>query len=100
GLAAQEENEAQPGFVPVADGFLALLADGARNRAARFTRTADGWKREWVTGEHAANLFGLAASDDGKAVVFVHTSAATPPQWYHARLDGARLTGPKPFAEV
>jgi dipeptidyl aminopeptidase/acylaminoacyl peptidase len=100
GLASQEENETLPGFVPTADGFLALLADGARNRAARFTRTNDGWNREWLTGDHAANIFGLAASGDGRRVVYARSSASSPPQWYGARLDGARLRGPKPLAEI
>src|SRR5206468_216340 len=62
GLAGQEENAGAPGYVPTADGFLALLADGARNKAARYTRTAKGWHRDWLSGEHAGNLFGLAAS--------------------------------------
>jgi dipeptidyl aminopeptidase/acylaminoacyl peptidase len=100
GLAGQEENEGQPGFVPIADGFLALLADGARNRAARFTRTNDGWKRDWLAGEHATQLFGLAASADGKTVLYARSSASAPPQWYRSRLVGDVLRGPIAFAEI
>jgi dipeptidyl aminopeptidase/acylaminoacyl peptidase len=94
GLAAQTENDSAPGFVPTADGFLALLADGVRNRAARYTRAGDAWKREWLTGEHAGNLFGLQATAEGKAVAYAHSTASSPTQWYHARLDGNRLDKP------
>ncbi len=69
GLTSKEYSGA-PGFVPTADGFVALLADGARNKSARFTRTENGWKREWLQGEHVANLFGLAVSLDGKSMVY------------------------------
>ncbi len=97
GLTTQEENGNAPGFVPTADGFLALLADGARNKAARFTRSAEGWKREWLDG---TDLHGLAASADGKTVLFARSSASAPPQWYRCRLDGARLTRAKPIAKL
>jgi dipeptidyl aminopeptidase/acylaminoacyl peptidase len=59
GLATQDSNEDAPGFAPTRDGFVALLADGVRNRPARFTRTAEGWRREWLVGKDAANLFGV-----------------------------------------
>jgi dipeptidyl aminopeptidase/acylaminoacyl peptidase len=100
GLAVQDANDGAVGFAPTADGFLALLADGTRNRAARFTRAADGWKREWLTGEHAGHLFGIQAAPDGKALLYAHSTASTPPQWYHARLDGGRIGKATALAKV
>ena len=95
GLFAQTENDNAPGFAVTPDGFLALLADGVRPRAARYTRTADGWRREWLAGgDHVKNLFGLVPAPDGKAVVYAHSAADTSTQWHHARLDGAKLVGP------
>jgi dipeptidyl aminopeptidase/acylaminoacyl peptidase len=100
GLSAQGENDGAPGVAVTGDGFLALLANGVRNKPARYVRHAKGWKREWLTGEHAGNLFGVQAAPDGKSVVYAHSSAGTPTQWYHARLAGARLGVPAAIAEV
>src|SRR5262249_9312704 len=90
GLGAQNENEGAPGFLVVRDGFLALLADGVRHRPARYTRTWLGWRRQWLAGEHAGNLFGFAASPEGKSLVYSHSTASRPAQWYRARLEGAK----------
>jgi dipeptidyl aminopeptidase/acylaminoacyl peptidase len=97
GLAGQAENEGAPGFVPTANGFLALLADGVRNRPARFTRSTGGWTRQWLSGSHAANLFGLAAGADGRTLLYAHSAASTPTRWYRARLDGTRIETPSPL---
>ena len=92
GLAAQSENGDREGFAVTADGFLALLADGARNRVARYVRTGpDTWKRHWLTGEHAANLFGLELAADGKTLVYAQSTASTPTRWFRAGLDVAKL---------
>jgi dipeptidyl aminopeptidase/acylaminoacyl peptidase len=98
GLSHQPSNADAPGLVPVRGGFLALLARGARPRAARFTRAGDSWRRQWLTGEHAGHLFGLAAGPDGTTLLYAHSTASRPTRWYHARLDGARIVSPKPFA--
>jgi dipeptidyl aminopeptidase/acylaminoacyl peptidase len=95
GLADQGANGYRPGLVVAPDGFVALLADGARNRLARYTRSGPtSWKREELTGEHAGHVFGLQLSADGKELLYAHSSAASPTQWYRARLDGNRLSAP------
>jgi dipeptidyl aminopeptidase/acylaminoacyl peptidase len=100
GLAAQGANDSAPGLALTPDGFLALLADGVHVRPARYVRDSARWRREWLTGEHAAHLFGFQTAADGKALVYAHSTASTPPQWYHARLDGTRLDRPRPIAAV
>src|SRR5262249_34650012 len=100
GLTSQDENDYQAGVEVTPDGFLALLADGVRPRAARYVRNGTGWNREWLSGEHAANLFGFAVAADGKSLVYAHSSCSSPPQWYHAKLDGAKIAGPAAIAEV
>jgi dipeptidyl aminopeptidase/acylaminoacyl peptidase len=115
GLATQSENGDREGFVVTTDGFLALLADGARNRVARYVRTpsplpplprgergrgeGDAWKREWLSGEHAANLFGLELSPDGKTLVYAQSTASTPTQWFRAPLDGTTIGKPAVVAD-
>jgi dipeptidyl aminopeptidase/acylaminoacyl peptidase len=100
GLATQELNDEAPGLAVTGDGFVALLADGVRNRAARFTRTAGGWQRRWLTGAHADHVFGIQAGADGKTLVYAHSTASTPPQWYAARLAEGRIDDPQPIATV
>jgi dipeptidyl aminopeptidase/acylaminoacyl peptidase len=94
GLATQEVNEEAPGLSVTADGFVALLADGARNRLAHFVRSGATWRREWMGGEHVAQTFGIAAGPDGKAILYAHSTASTPSQWYSARMDGGNLVKP------
>ena len=98
GLAQQNGNDYAPGFAPTPDGFVALLADGARNKPARFTRADGEWRREFLTGDDPAHIFGLQTSRDGKALVFAHSTASSPIQWRYARLDGPRLEKPAPIA--
>ena len=74
--------------VPTRDGFLALLADGVRYRPARYTRSESGWTRQDLSGEHASNLFDWALSADGMTLVYEHSTATTPTQWFQATLNG------------
>jgi dipeptidyl aminopeptidase/acylaminoacyl peptidase len=100
GLATQGANDDAPGFTPTGDGFVALLADGVHNRPARFRRTPEGWRRDWVAGRDAGQVFGIAASADGRTLLYAHSTASTPPQWYAARLDGTRVEAPEPVATL
>src|SRR5262245_53264649 len=77
GLAQHSENDDREGVVVLPDGFLALMADGARPRAARYVRTSpQAWKREWLQGEHAEHLFALETARDGKTVLYAHSTAS------------------------
>lgn len=99
GLALQPINDYREGLIVTPDGFIALLCDGVHFKAARFTQDKEQkWKREWLTGEHAAQIFGLSANCDGKVIAYAHTTAASPPQWYRARLDGVALKQPEALA--
>lgn len=85
------ENGLGYGFEVTPDGFIALLADGVRFRPARFVKTGLTWKKADIEGEHARNLFGFAVSKDAKTVVYEHSTASTPSQWFKATLEGNRL---------
>lgn len=111
GLAAEfSDGDLLPGLHATEDGFLALLADGVRNRAARYRRDGDGWKREWLEGDylfrfgrfgvgesvaHVRNLYGLVLGNDGQTLLYSVSSASRPTQWHRCRLDGTRLVGPR-----
>ncbi len=73
------------------NGFIALLANGARHKIARYTRTGNTWSREWINGEHGANIFGFELGKDDKTFVYVYSNASTPVHWYHAQLNGAKI---------
>jgi dipeptidyl aminopeptidase/acylaminoacyl peptidase len=94
------ENGLGAGMAALPDGFLVSLANGARPKLARYTRQGNAWKRAWVSGEHAGNIFGFEASLDGKTVLYRHSTASTPAQWFRAALEGAELKGPRAITEL
>ena len=100
GLAAETLDEEETPFDPTDDGFVALLAAGARLKAARYVRAGGGWKREWLEGEHAGHVQAVRIGPGGKSLVYACSTAGAPTRWYHSRLDGAKLTGPTPVEEL
>lgn len=88
------------GFVVTDDGFIALLANGARNKPARFTRTGNLWQRQWLTGAHVENIFGINLAKNNRTLLYNYSTASTPPQWYRAELSGARLESPAQITNI
>ncbi len=86
------ENGVGGGFEVTPDGFITLLAAGIRFQPARYVKTGLAWKKANIEGDHVKNLFGLTVSKDAKAVVYEHSTASTPTQWFKATLEGNRLT--------
>jgi dipeptidyl aminopeptidase/acylaminoacyl peptidase len=79
--------------LPTLDGFLALLADGVRFRPARYTRSGSGWTKQDLSGGHTKNLFDWALGQDGRTLVYEHSTASTPAQWHQAILNGGTIEG-------
>jgi dipeptidyl aminopeptidase/acylaminoacyl peptidase len=100
GLAEQEDGENKPAFAATREGFVALLANGVHHKLARYTRKGDEWRREWLTGEHAKRVFSIHAGLDGKILIYAHSNANTPTQWYRSELEGTALGKPRPFADL
>ncbi len=100
GLSGQWDNSGAMGLVLTKDGFVAILADGVRGKTARFVRHDKAWQREWITGEHAERIHGLQVSSDGKTLVYAHSTASKPTQWYRANLNGAKLAEPDVLTEL
>lgn len=94
------ENGLGGGLETTPDGFVTLLAAGARLLPARYVKTELAWKRTDLEGEHVKNLFGFALSRDAKVVVYEHATASTPSQWYRAALEGNRLTSPAKLTDL
>lgn len=88
------------GVSPVKDGFVTLLTNGARNKAARYTLSGGTWSKAMIEGEHAAALMSIKATDKGDEVFYTYTTASTPAVWYRAKLDGAKLADPKKVLSV
>lgn len=86
-----------PALTP--DGFIALLANGARNRPARFVRNGNTWTRTFMDGVHAENLQSFEVSDDGKNIIYTYSTASIPPSWQLAKLESNKLTDPQNFLE-
>jgi dipeptidyl aminopeptidase/acylaminoacyl peptidase len=85
--------DAQPAFDVTSDGVVALLANGARNRAARYWRVGSLWQHEWLAGAHAQHIGELQVGKDNQTLLYAYSTASTPPQWYTAHLVGDRLAG-------
>ncbi len=81
-------------------GVVALLADGVRYRPVWIERSAEGWTRTELEGEHVVNLDAVAASPDGDVLVYERSSATTPPQAYVARLEEARVVEPRRLTDL
>ncbi len=101
------ENGLSLGFETTPDGFIALLAAGARYQPARYVTENSrmmeksgpqpvnrAWRRASLEGEHARNIRSFALSDDGKTLVYDYSTASKMPQWYRAQLDGTRIHSP------
>jgi len=78
-------------YAVTSDGFVALLADGVRFKPARYTKRGDTWRRSWIEGTHATNIFGFELGEDGRTLVYTHSTANTPTQLYRAQLRGSRI---------
>lgn len=94
------ENGLTGGLVTTDDGFLVLLANGARNKIARYVRKANEWRREFVTGEHTANIFGLNLGHDGRTLLYNYSTPSKPTQWYRGRLEENRIESPVQITNI
>lgn len=82
------------------DGFVALLASGARHKLARYVRSGANWQRTWLSGEHASNTFEVVLGPDGQTLVYQFSNASTPPQWFRAKLDAGQIKNHAALTEL
>ena len=86
--------------VPTEDGFYALLANGTRHVVARYRRAKLGYERHVVRGRHASHVYALVYSPAGKRVVYAHSTASTPTQWYAAQVQAEQWADAKAITEL
>ncbi len=79
-----------------ADGFVALLANGARNRVARYYESGNAWRREWVD---APDVHQVWSSPWSGRIAWVKSNASTPAVYMTARLEGSRFEGAEAWIE-
>ena len=77
---------------PTSDGFIALLADGVYTKPARFTRHAGTWSRKSISGEDERHDFSLVLGEDGKTLIYEHSTASVPTQFFRAKLEGTKIS--------
>lgn len=87
-------------YQATADGVMAALADGVRFRLARYARRGEAWERSWLAGEHVSNMFGFVLGEDGRTLVYNHSMANKPTQWYRAALNGAQIENVAQLTEL
>jgi dipeptidyl aminopeptidase/acylaminoacyl peptidase len=76
------------------DGFIALLADGVYTKPIRFTRHGGTWSRKSISSEDEKHYFGFVLGEDGKTLIYEHSTASVPTQFFRAKLDGTKITSP------
>jgi hypothetical protein len=64
------------------DGFIALLADGVYTKPVRFTRHGGTWSRKSITSEDEKHYFSFVLGEDGKTLIYEHSTASVPTQFF------------------
>ncbi len=73
------------------DGFIMALLDGVRYKYAYYTKKGDTWRRRFIVGDTQKNILGLTLAQDGKTLLYGHSTAAAPVRYYQGELKGNRF---------
>ncbi|HMA62662.1 MAG TPA: prolyl oligopeptidase family serine peptidase [bacterium] len=107
-----EEKEGQPvpmdwewklgffGYYVTADGVLASLANGPRNKLAFYQKGGGNWKKHELKGEKYKNIFIDAVSSDGKKVIYNYTTADKPAVIKTAKIQDHELIEKKKIIQL
>ena len=87
-------------YAPTPDGVIALEASGVRLTPVRVARTAGGWERRPLAAGHDGQIQTWELAPGGSALVYKRSTAATPPQWWAARLEGDAIAAPRELTEL
>jgi dienelactone hydrolase len=86
------ENGLEGGVEVTPEGFLTLLSAGVRTIPARYVKNGLVWKKLDLAGEQVKNFFDFAVDPAAKTIIYSHSTASRPEQWFRAKLEGNRLT--------
>src|SRR5439155_6409940 len=87
-------------FDVIDDGFIAMLANGVRNRMARFTRLGNSWQRDWISGNHVQNIGNFEIGRDNRTLLYEYSTTNSPAQWYRARIQGTHIDSPSQLTSI
>ncbi|MCR4410715.1 MAG: prolyl oligopeptidase family serine peptidase [Candidatus Saccharicenans sp.] len=82
------------------DGFIAFLASGAVPRWRRYYRQGENFTHKELEGSHYPHLFNLTLQEKGNRLVYAHTTASRPPQWFAGLLEDNRIVNQKQLTEL
>ncbi|MGQ9802148.1 MAG: prolyl oligopeptidase family serine peptidase [Candidatus Saccharicenans sp.] len=82
------------------DGFLAFLANGAVPKWRRYYRQGDSFTHKELEGNHYPHIFSLELQEKGNRLVYNHTTASKPEQYFYGRLDDNRIITEKQLTEL
>ncbi|MEW6735961.1 MAG: hypothetical protein AB1489_32000, partial [Acidobacteriota bacterium] len=82
------------------NGFVTLLANGARNVTAHYRRDGSNWRKEVLTGEQARNIFAMKVGKDNRTIVYNYSTASLPSQWYRAQIVDGRIDTPTQITDI
>ncbi len=81
-------------------GVITLLGEGVHHRPVRLAWKDGKRAVTFIHGKHPPRIFDIHATPDGKTVLYQHSAASKPPEWYVARLDKGKLEDPRPLAPL
>ncbi len=82
------------------DGFLAPLAAGARPKWRRYYRQAEEFNFEEIEGKHYPHIYSLTGQENGDWIVYNHTTASKPGEWYFGHLEKNKLVVDRSLIEL
>jgi len=82
------------------DGFLGLLAGGATNHLARFTRAGSGWTRRFVSDPLSRHVDSFEVGPDGATLAFTTSTASSLPEAFAGCLKRDRIDAKVPLAKL
>ncbi|MCZ6836072.1 MAG: prolyl oligopeptidase family serine peptidase [Planctomycetota bacterium] len=88
------------GYKALNDGAIVMLANGVTNLPARLTRTQKTWHRQTLEGTHVPYLGSFTVSDDGKTIIYSHSTATMPTQHYVAKLNAHHIVGERQITNL
>ena len=87
-------------FFATRNGVLVTLANGVRNRLALYRPQGKTWKRSWLQHPNEQNLSVQTVGPDGKSLIFIYSTASTPPQIFRGTLRGNKIVNEEEFIKL
>ncbi len=87
-------------FFATRSGVLVTLADGVWNRLAFYQKEGRSWSRRWLDHETMRNLSIQTVGPDGTSLVYIYSTASTPPKIFRGRIEETRIADAHEFIKL